>query len=129
MGSGADFCGALALPCISQPEVVIEALPAVGAAQLDAAELGQDAAADGGQAGPGGGPGSGGLPVLFPPEPQMLQEREGELAQEPVVVQATPAPALEMVEAQLVLHLLVHLLQTQRLLIRAARTSSGVLAG
>src|SRR4029078_2331540 len=30
--------------------------------------------------------------------------------QEPVVVQATPAPALEMVEAQLVLHLLVHLL-------------------
>jgi len=63
-----------------------------------------------GRLGWGGGPGSGGLPVLFPPEPQMLQEREGELAQEPVVVQATPAPALEMVEAQLVLHLLVHLL-------------------
>ena len=40
----------------------------------------------------------------------MLQEREGELAQEPVVVQATPASALEMVEPQLVLHLLVHLL-------------------
>src|SRR4249919_2618059 len=37
---------------VSQPEVVIEALPAVGAAQLDAAELGQDAAADGGQAWP-----------------------------------------------------------------------------
>src|SRR6476619_1361443 len=46
----------LALPSttlpVSQPEVVIEALPAEGTAQLDAAELGQDAAADGGQAWP-----------------------------------------------------------------------------
>ena len=40
----------------------------------------------------------------------MLQEGEGQLAQEDVVVQPTPAPALEVVEAQLVLHLLVHLL-------------------
>jgi hypothetical protein len=38
----------------------------------------------------------------------MLQEGEGELAQQGVVVQAAPAPALKMVEAQLVLHLLVH---------------------
>ena len=95
---------------VSQPEVVIEALPAVGAAQLDAAELRQDAAADGGQAWPWRRSGLGRAAGSFSPEPQMLQEREGELAQEPVVVQATPAPALEMVEAQLVLHLLVHLL-------------------
>jgi hypothetical protein len=63
-----------------------------------------------GRLGRGGGPGSGGVPTLFPPEPQMLQEGEGELAQERVVVQATPAPAFEMVEPELVLELLVHLL-------------------
>ena len=63
-----------------------------------------------GRLGWGGGP----IPVLprvlFPPEPQMLQEGEGQLAQERVVVQPAPAPALKMVEAQLVLHMLVHLL-------------------
>jgi hypothetical protein len=63
-----------------------------------------------GRLGLGGGPGLGGVLALFPPEPQMLQEGEGELAQERVVVQATPAPALEMVQPQLVLHLLMHLL-------------------
>ena len=63
-----------------------------------------------GRLGLGGGPGSDGVGALFSPEPQVLEEGEGELAQERVVVQAAPAPALEVVQAQLVLHLLVHLL-------------------
>src|SRR6187402_3257849 len=63
-----------------------------------------------GRLGLGGGPGSAGLPTLFPPEPQVLEESKRELAEEGVVVQAAPAPALEVIEAQLVLHLLVHLL-------------------
>ena len=63
-----------------------------------------------GRLGLGGGPGSDGVGALFSPEPEVLQEGEGELAQERVVVQAAPAPALEVVEAQLVLELLVHLL-------------------
>ena len=54
-----------------------------------------------GRLGPGGGPGSGGVPALFSPEPQVLEEGEGELAQEHVVVQAAPAPALEVAEPQL----------------------------
>jgi hypothetical protein len=63
-----------------------------------------------GRLGPGGGPGSGRVPALFSPEPEVLEEGEGELAQEGVVVQATPAPALEVAEPQLALQLLVHLL-------------------
>src|SRR5215213_573316 len=66
-----------------------------------------------GRLGPGGGPGSsGGVPPLFPPEPQpqVLEEGEGELAQQRVVVQAAPRAPLEVVEAEFVLHLLVHLL-------------------
>ena len=63
-----------------------------------------------GRLGPGGGPGSGGVLALFPPEPQVLEESKGELAQKGVVVQAAPAPALKVIETQLVLHLLVHLL-------------------
>ena len=63
-----------------------------------------------GRLGRGGGPGSGGVPALFPPEPQVLEEGEGELAQERVVVQAAPAPTLEVVQPQLLLELLVHLL-------------------
>src|SRR3954465_1255533 len=66
-----------------------------------------------GRLGWGGGPGrSGGVAALFPPEPQpqVLEEGEGELAQERVVVQPAPRAPLEVVEAELVLHLLVHLL-------------------
>jgi hypothetical protein len=63
-----------------------------------------------GKLGRGGGPSPGGGSVLFPPEPQVLQEREGELAQQRVVTQAAPGAALEVAEAELVLHLLVHLL-------------------
>src|SRR3954447_15270537 len=48
-----------------------------------------------GRLGLGGGPGSGGLATLFPPEPKVLQEGEGQQAQERVVVQAAPAAALE----------------------------------
>jgi hypothetical protein len=33
-----------------------------------------------GKLGPGGGPGSIGVRVLFPPEPQVLEKGEGELA-------------------------------------------------
>src|SRR3954468_2683555 len=108
----------------SGSEVMLEALPAAGAAQQDAGEHGQDAPPDGGQAPPGGGPrrgtgggrgwggaaGSGGVATLFPPEPQVLQEGEGEPAQERVVVQAAPGAALEVVEPQLLLELLVRLL-------------------
>src|SRR3954451_17080754 len=49
-----------------------------------------------GRLGPGGGPGSGRVPPLFSPEPQVLEEGEGQLAQECVVVQTAPAAALEM---------------------------------
>src|SRR3954464_42193 len=63
-----------------------------------------------GRLGPGGGPGSGGASALFSPETEVLEEGEGELAQEHVVVQAAPAPTLEMVQPQLLLELLVHLL-------------------
>ena len=62
-----------------------------------------------GKLGPGGGPGSIGVRVLFPPEPQVLEEGECKLAQERVVVQATPGATFEMVQPQLVLELLVHL--------------------
>src|SRR5918999_98535 len=51
-----------------------------------------------GRLGRGGGPGWGGPPALFPPEPQVLQEGEGELAQERVVVQPAPAPPLEVAQ-------------------------------
>src|SRR5215207_750104 len=63
-----------------------------------------------GRLGPGGGPGSGGAPALFPPEPEVLQEGEGELAQQGVVMEPAPAPALEVAQPQLALELLVRLL-------------------
>ena len=43
-----------------------------------------------GRLGCGGGPAPALYPMLFPPEPQVLQESEGELAQERGVVQAVP---------------------------------------
>ena len=60
-----------------------------------------------GSVGRGGGPG--GPAPLFPPltQSQVLEEGEGEPAQERVVVQAAPAPPLEVVEPQLALELLV----------------------
>jgi hypothetical protein len=80
---------------------MLEALPAVRAAQEGAGERGHDAPADRWQAWlewrSGFGRGAG----AFPPEPQVLQEGEGELAQQGVVVQAAPGAALEVVEAQL----------------------------
>ena len=63
-----------------------------------------------GKLGRGGGPPWVGGAGLFPPEPQMLEESESELARKRVVVQTAPAPALEMVEARFLLHPLVHLL-------------------
>src|SRR3954453_10504163 len=63
-----------------------------------------------GRLGRGGGPGSGGVATLFSPEPQVLQEGEGEPAQQRVVVQPAPRAALEVVEAELLLELLVRLL-------------------
>ena len=63
-----------------------------------------------GRLGPGGGPGSGGVRALFPPEPQVLQERERQQAQQGVVVQPAPAAALEVAQPQLALELLVRLL-------------------
>ena len=63
-----------------------------------------------GRLGCGGGP----VPIVpsapFPPEPQVLQEGEGQLAQQSVVVQAAPAPALEVAQPQLPFELLVRLL-------------------
>jgi hypothetical protein len=49
-----------------------------------------------GRLGPGGGPGSGRVAALFPPEAQVLEE--GELAQQGVVVQPAPGAALEVVQ-------------------------------
>src|SRR3982751_2135335 len=63
-----------------------------------------------GRLGAGGGPGSGAISALFPPEPQVLQEGEGQQAQERVVVQAAPAPPPEVVQPELALELLVQLL-------------------
>src|SRR5688572_2636487 len=63
-----------------------------------------------GRLGRGGGPAPPRGTTLFFPEPQVLQKGEGELAQEGVVVQATPRAALEVVQAQLLLELLVRLL-------------------
>src|SRR3954467_2174778 len=59
--------------------------------------------------------GRGGGPPLrqsapFSPESQVLQEGEGELAQERLVVQGAPAPTLEVVQPQLFLELLMQLL-------------------
>ncbi len=62
-----------------------------------------------GRLGWGGGPPPGGAMAVFSPEPQVLQKGEGDLAQKGMVMQSTPAPALEVVEAQFILHLLVHL--------------------
>src|SRR3954463_392216 len=61
-----------------------------------------------GRLGAGGGPGA--ASALSPPEPQVLQEGEGRQAQERVVVEAAPAPALEVVQPELVLGLLAQLL-------------------
>ena len=63
-----------------------------------------------GRLGDGGGPAPVSSPMLFPPKPQMLQEREGELAQQRMVMQAMPGTTLEVIEPELFLHLLVHLL-------------------
>src|SRR3954471_23439970 len=63
-----------------------------------------------GRLGAGGGPGSGAISALFPPEPQVLQEGEGQQAQERVVMEPAPGPPLEVVEPELVLELLVQLL-------------------
>src|SRR3954447_17736754 len=59
-----------------------------------------------GRLGARGGPGSAPASVLFPPEPQVLQEGEGQQAQQRVVVQPAPGAALEVVQPQLVLELL-----------------------
>ncbi len=63
-----------------------------------------------GRLGWGGGPAPVCPSILFPPEPQVLEEGEGELAQKHVMMKPAPAPALEVVEAEFILHLLVHLL-------------------
>src|SRR5215207_3372262 len=89
---------------------MVEALPAVRAAQQYVGEGRHDASPDRRQARPGRRsglePGGG----AFPPEPQVLQEGEGQPAQERVVVQPAPGAPLEVVEAQLLLELLAHLL-------------------
>ena len=51
-----------------------------------------------GRLGLGGGPGSDGMGALFSPEPQMLEKGKGELAQQCMVMQTTPAPPLEVVQ-------------------------------
>src|SRR3954462_3953940 len=73
-----------------------------------------------GRVGWGGGP-SDGPASLFPPLPQaeVLKEAEGEHRHQGVPVQPGPGPALEVVEAELLLELLV------RLLARPARLDQG----
>ncbi len=50
------------------------------------------------------------LIVVFPPEPQMLEKGKRQHRHQHVMVQAQPAPALEMIEAEFLLHLLMRLL-------------------
>src|SRR4051794_41906406 len=61
----------------SEPEVMLEAPPAVRTAQQDAGQGRQDAAPDGGQARPGRRSGLGPCGGFFPPQPPGLQEGEG----------------------------------------------------
>src|SRR5881275_3529248 len=94
-----------------------------------------------GRVGWGGGPGEPASLFSPRPEPQVLEERERDHGHQRVPVQTGPGAALEMVEAELLLHLLVRLLahparldricwcacsHTQRALIVAASSSSGV---
>ena len=51
--------------------------------------------------------------VVVSPKPQMLQESKCDHRHQHVMVQAQPAPALEMVEAEFLLHLLKHLLAVE----------------
>ena len=57
----------------------------------------------------GVGDGSG-LVVVFFPKPQRLEKGKGDHRHERMMVQAPLAAALEIIEADLLLHLLVHLL-------------------
>jgi hypothetical protein len=84
-----------------------------------------------GRLGSGGGPASGRVLGLFPAKPQVLEEGEGELAQEQGMVQSAPAPALEVVELQLVLQWLVHRLADPSIAARSIRLrgSAGLLPG
>src|SRR5215218_7281088 len=63
-----------------------------------------------GRVGRGGGPAAGRAAAAFSPQPQVLQEGEGEPAQERVVVQPAPGAALEVAQPQLLLEPLVRLL-------------------
>src|SRR4051794_10559959 len=77
-----------------------------------------------GRVGWGGGPGE--PASLFPPrpEPQVLEERERDHGHQRVPVQTGPGAALEMVEAELLLHLLVRLLARPARLDPAGRSPS-----
>jgi hypothetical protein len=83
---------------------MLEALPAMRAAQQDAGEAGHGCAA-GRRAGSAAAAARAraGCGRFFPPEPQVLQEGEGELAQQGVVVQPAPAPPLEVAQPELAL--------------------------
>ena len=48
--------------------------------------------------------------VVFSPKPQMLENGKGDHRHERVMVQAAPTATLEVIKADLLLHLLVHLL-------------------
>src|SRR5690242_2439907 len=64
-----------------------------------------------GRVGWGGGPPGEPASLFSPrPEPQVLEERERDHGHQRVPVQAGPGAALEVVEAELLLHLLVRLL-------------------
>src|SRR4051812_11723147 len=86
-----------------------------------------------GRVGWGGGPGEP-ASLFFPrPEPQVLEERERDHGHQRVPVQAGPGAALEVVEAELLLHPLVRLLadparldRGRRLLERGLRASSTI---
>ena len=76
-------------------------LPAVGATQEDVGQRREDALADGGQAWMGWRSMTGLDPGPFFPEPQVLQEGEGELAQEQVVMQTAPSAGRRSVDPSL----------------------------
>src|SRR5579875_2747850 len=73
-----------------------------------------------GSDGGGGGPVPGCVRRLFfSAEPEMVQEGERQHAHQRMVVQPAPGPALEVIETEFLLHLLVHLLADPALLDRA----------
>ena len=98
--------------------------------RMEAASWASRARRTAGKVGWGGGP----VARIFPPlatlpEPQVLQEGEGDQHHQGVMVQPGPGPSLEVVEAEFFLHLLVRLLADPAGLDRRREGLQGRLGG